>query len=405
MASRRVRKLAALALVAACWTATIGRAEYAADEPWMRIRPIVGEESGHLIEPGQTLHDVAFLHRLGFDAVQRLNPELDPWLPRTGTVVKLPTRFALPPAAAEGLVVNLPEMRLYDFTGNGPVRVLAVAVGDPDDPTPIGEFRIGQKREDPVWNVPASIRKERPDLPAQVPPGEDNPLGTRWMTLGRSSYGIHGTNVRWSIGRGATHGCVRLYEDTMEALFDRVGKGARVSLIYEPYKWGSNGKWRGPRAFRFPSGPFLEPVRPSASARRAARGILQTHRRRDPSSATALEGSPTSRESRPLLPDGPLERGRGLLGRIVRSHLGSPHVGLCSLRTRDRVRRRRLGCSSARCRVVETLIDRVEPRIDIRDLTARRTASKRQDSEQSRSQEPMAERRGRSDSKRRMRHF
>ena len=220
----------------------MARGEFAADEPWMRIRPIVGEEGGHLVEPGQTLHDVAFLHRLGFDAVQRLNPELDPWLPPAGTVVRLPTLFALPPAESEGLVINLPEMRLYDFTSNGPVRVLAVAIGDPDDPTPIGNFKIGQKRADPVWFVPASIRAEKPDLPTQVPPGEDNPLGSRWMTLGRSSYGIHGTNVKWSIGREATHGCVRLYEDTMEALFDRIDEGVRVTLIYEPFKWGTNGR-------------------------------------------------------------------------------------------------------------------------------------------------------------------
>ena len=229
-------------LVLVLWAGAGARAEFAAKEPWLRIRPIVGEEKGHLVDPGQTLHDVAFIHRLGFEAVQRLNPELDPWLPRAGTVVRLPTRFALPPADSDGLVINVPEMRLYDFTGNGPVEVLSVAVGDPEDPTPVGEYLIGRKRKDPVWNVPVSIRKEKPDLPAQVPPGEDNPLGSRWMTLGRTSYGIHGTNVRWSIGRGATHGCVRLYEDKMEALYDRIDEGSRVSLIYEPYKWGTNGR-------------------------------------------------------------------------------------------------------------------------------------------------------------------
>jgi L,D-transpeptidase ErfK/SrfK len=224
------------------WGVAGQAAEPADEEAWMKLRPVVGEESGHLIEPGQTLHDVAFLHRLGFGAVQRLNPDIDPWLPRAGTVVRLPTRFTLPPAESEGIVINLPEMRLYDFTGNQPVRVLAVAVGDPDDPTPVGRFPIGHKRVNPTWNVPRSIQKERPDLPKQVPPGEDNPLGSRWMTLGRSSYGIHGTNVRWSIGRGATHGCVRLYEDTMEALYDRIPQGTPVVLIYEPFKWGTNGK-------------------------------------------------------------------------------------------------------------------------------------------------------------------
>jgi L,D-transpeptidase ErfK/SrfK len=218
------------------------RADFGDDEPWLRIRPVVGEETAHLIEPGQTLHDVAFVHRLGFQAIERLNADLDPWLPPAGSVVRLPTRFILPPAEPEGLVINVPEMRLYDFTGRGPVRVHAVAVGDAVDPTPIRSFRIGRKRIDPIWNVPASILAERPELPKQVPPGEENPLGSRWMTLGHSSYGIHGTNVKWSIGRGSTHGCVRLYEDVMQALFDRIDKGTQATLIYEPFKWGTDGK-------------------------------------------------------------------------------------------------------------------------------------------------------------------
>jgi L,D-transpeptidase ErfK/SrfK len=61
------------------------------------------------------------------------------------------------------------------------------------------------------------------------------------MTIGRTSYGIHGTNVRWSIGRTATHGCIRLYEDQIVRLFDRVPEGTRVQLVYAPFKWGSDG--------------------------------------------------------------------------------------------------------------------------------------------------------------------
>lgn len=62
------------------------------------------------------------------------------------------------------------------------------------------------------------------------------------MTLGATSYGIHGTNVRWSIGRSATHGCIRLYEDEMQALYDRVAPGTPVQIVYEPHKWGTDGK-------------------------------------------------------------------------------------------------------------------------------------------------------------------
>ncbi len=214
----------------------------AEEDPWIRLRPVAGEEGAHLVEPGETLHDVAFVHRLGFDATQRLNPDIDPWIPLPGTVVRLPTRYVLPAAEPEGLVINVPEMRLYDFTDPRKTRVYAIAVGDAEDPTPIATFEIGAKRIDPVWYVPRSIRNEKPHLPTTMPPGEDNPLGSRWMALGRTSYGIHGTNVRWSIGRGTTHGCVRLYEDVMQGLFERIDRGTRVTILYEPFKWGTNGK-------------------------------------------------------------------------------------------------------------------------------------------------------------------
>jgi L,D-transpeptidase ErfK/SrfK len=215
------------------------------DDPasaWSRLRPVRGEAEHASVEWDQTLLDIAHDHGLGFENVARLNPDLDPWIPAPGSIVRLPTRFVLPDAKTEGIVVNLPEMRLYDYTESGTVRVLPVAIGDVEDPTPVAEFRIGTKRKDPTWNVPRSIRREKPDLPEQVPPGPDNPLGDRWMTLGNTSYGIHGTNVRWSIGRIATHGCVRLYESDMRSLYERVPTGTRVQIVYQPFKWGTNGR-------------------------------------------------------------------------------------------------------------------------------------------------------------------
>jgi L,D-transpeptidase ErfK/SrfK len=206
------------------------------------LQPVVGSEQKALVVEGDTLLDLAFRHRVGFQALQRLNPGVDPWIPEPGTIVRLPTRMVLPDAPHEGLVVNVPEMRLYDFTveGDGP-EIFAVAVGDAVDPTILGSFRVGRKRRDPAWYVPASIQQEKPELPPVVPPGPGNPLGSRWMTIGETTYGIHGTNNRWSIGREATHGCVRLYEDRMEELFDRVETGTPVRLVYQPLKWGVDG--------------------------------------------------------------------------------------------------------------------------------------------------------------------
>ena len=242
---RRSLRRRSLSLALVLGLATVAQSEspaYGESESWKLLRPVIGWIEQHRIEAGQTLHDVAFVHRLGFEAVRRLNPDLDPWLPGEDTVVRLPTRYVLPPAEPTGLVINLPEMRLYDFLDAPRTRVLAIAIGDREDPTPIKSFKVGPKQIDPFWKVPKSIRRERPELPPLVPPGPENPLGTRWMTLGRTSYGIHGTNVRWSIGRGSTHGCVRLYEDVMQALFDRVPEGTAVQIVYAPYKWGRNGK-------------------------------------------------------------------------------------------------------------------------------------------------------------------
>lgn len=202
------------------------------------LAEILGEPSSVEVREGETLLDIAFEHGLGFQQLERLNPEVHVWIPDPGTVVQLPTQRILPSVPAQGLVINVPEMRLYDFTVEGDPEIISAAIGDRVDPTPTGEFLVGEKRVDPVWRVPQSIREERPELPAAVPPGPDNPLGRRWMTIGRTSYGIHGTNNRWSIGHDATHGCVRLYNRDMHALYDRTREGTSVRIVYQPVKLG-----------------------------------------------------------------------------------------------------------------------------------------------------------------------
>lgn len=211
----------------------------AEDEP---LAPLVGEATSDIVEDGDTLLDVAARHRLGFERVARMNPGVDEWIPDPGTVVRLPTRHVLPGGPRRGLVVNLPEMQLYDFTRPGEPEVFAVAIGDEMDPSLLGEFKVGVKRERPAWHVPKSIQAEKPDLPAVVPPGPDNPLGDHWMTIGTTTYGIHGTNNLWSIGREATHGCLRLYNDDIARLYARTPVGTRLRLVYQTVKLGSDGR-------------------------------------------------------------------------------------------------------------------------------------------------------------------
>lgn len=213
-----------------------------APEPEAQLAPVLGVARATIIRPGDTLLDVAKEARVGFNQVVQLNPGVDVWIPPAGTRVELPTEFILPDGPHTGLVVNLPEMRLYEWHGGiDAPAVYAIAIGDAEDPSPEGEFRVGNKRLDPYWYVPDSIREENPNLPTVVPPGPENPLGDRWLTLGRTSYGIHGTNNTWSIGRLATHGCIRLYNDMMRTLYDRTPIGTRVTLVYQPVKLGRRG--------------------------------------------------------------------------------------------------------------------------------------------------------------------
>jgi lipoprotein-anchoring transpeptidase ErfK/SrfK len=200
----RIRRLTVSLLALAL--AALGVAKRTSDAS-LELSPMLGRVQNTLIEKKEeTLLDVAYEWRLGYEAVTRLNPDIDPWIPLPGSVVRLPTHYILPHAEHEGIVINIPEMRLYDFTRKGAPEVFALAIGDMADQSLIGEYRVGEKRKNPVWNVPKSIRVEEPHLPAAVPPGPNNPLGSRWMRVGSTSYGIHGTDVRWSIGRQATHG-------------------------------------------------------------------------------------------------------------------------------------------------------------------------------------------------------
>ncbi len=231
---------AILALVGAALCLAGAKARPAA-EPVMLIGEVVGAPSSEVIGEGDTLLDAAYRSRTAYDAVVRLNPGVDVWIPKPGTRIELPTEMILPSGRRDGILINLPEMRLYDFTVRDGLEVLAVAIGDPEDPSPVGQFVIGEKREDPTWAVPASIRNEKPDLPALVPPGPENPLGDRWMTLSRSSYGIHGTNNKWSIGRMATHGCIRLYNSDMHRIYDRAAAGTTIRILYQPVKIGRRG--------------------------------------------------------------------------------------------------------------------------------------------------------------------
>jgi L,D-transpeptidase ErfK/SrfK len=208
---------------------------------------LIGEDASVTTVYQDTLPDLAQRYSLGYYEIIRANPGVDVWIPGDGKHLTLPRRRILPPAPREGIVVNLPEHRLYFYPKARPgeravVITYPVSVGKMDWRTPLGVTRIVSKVRNPQWYPPESVRREHADrgdpLPKVVPAGPDNPLGAFAMRLGISSgsYLIHGTNNPLAVGMPVTHGCIRMYPDDIAALFPLVAVATTVRLINEPVK-------------------------------------------------------------------------------------------------------------------------------------------------------------------------
>jgi L,D-transpeptidase ErfK/SrfK len=194
-----------------------------------------------------TLPDIARRFDLGYEEVVRANPGVDPWLPGAGRTITLPTQFVLPEAPREGIVINVAAMRLYYFPPRnaGDPQVVythPVGIGKIGWNTPEGQTKVIAKEKDPVWRVPDSVRKEHledgDELPAVVPPGPDNPLGNRKFTLAWPTYLIHGTNKAYGVGMRSSHGCIRLYPEDVDPIYDMVPIGTKVRIVDQPFLFG-----------------------------------------------------------------------------------------------------------------------------------------------------------------------
>jgi lipoprotein-anchoring transpeptidase ErfK/SrfK len=126
-------------------------------------------------------------------------------------------------AATRRVVVSIPDRKLALMESGRVVRIFPTAVGAPKSPSPAGSFTILNRITDPTWYTKGKI----------VPPGKANPLGTRWLGLSVKGYGIHGTNIPSSIGRNASHGCIRMRNRDVEQLFELVSVGDVVEFHSE----------------------------------------------------------------------------------------------------------------------------------------------------------------------------
>jgi L,D-transpeptidase ErfK/SrfK len=125
--------------------------------------------------------------------------------------------------ATRRLVISIPDRKIALVEDGRVLKVYPVAVGKASTPSPRGTFHIASRVQHPTWYQPRKV----------VGPGPANPLGTRWMGLGYKGYGIHGTNMPLSIGKAASHGCIRMRNRDVEDLFNRVEVGDEVELVNE----------------------------------------------------------------------------------------------------------------------------------------------------------------------------
>lgn len=204
---------------------------------------LIGNLKTTTAEPGDTVVTVAKRYDIGFNAIENSNPTLD--MARgfqTGTILKIPTQHLLPNQAREGIVINLPEMRMYYYVGNGEVRTYPIGIGKIGKTIPIKKTSITYKKKNPSWIPPQDIREFNLQqgivLPKIMPPGPDNPLGPYAVYMSIPTYLIHSTIFPESVGKRASFGCIRMYESDIQSFFPSIKSGIPVVIVNAPAKVG-----------------------------------------------------------------------------------------------------------------------------------------------------------------------
>ena len=206
---------------------------------------VIGQLRQYQVRHNQSLIEIARQFDLGFNEIADANPGVDPFIPRAGSTITIPTAWIAPAVSTSTpIVVNIAELRLYFFpkSRSSTFATFPIGIGDEGRDTPIGNYTIIEKMQNPAWHVPKSIRVRSPDLPEVIPPGPTNPLGSYALRLSRRDILIHGTNRPWGIGRRSSHGCLRLYPEDIKQLFQIVHEGMRVAIVNQPVKVCASGK-------------------------------------------------------------------------------------------------------------------------------------------------------------------
>lgn len=210
---------------------------------------IVGKRFSYTVGKGESLRYVGAKFGVNWRQLAQHN-RIDPRRPlKAGQVLRIDTRRIVPRRIDDGIVINIPDRTLYYFRNGDVDRIYSVAVGKPKPPndpdkrawhTPTGTFRIIGKMKDPTWRVPPSIQKEMKEqgkeVKTVVQPGAGNPLGKYALRTSLPGILIHSTNFPESVYGFSSHGCIRVFPEFMEDLFNAVTVDTAGEIIYEPIK-------------------------------------------------------------------------------------------------------------------------------------------------------------------------
>ncbi len=199
------------------------------------LPPTLGRLTYYERRSGESLLSTARRFGVSLLALYRANPNR-----AEGKPLLIPALFFPPPGEPDLVAVNLAERMVYIYDDKGqPTAAYPIAIGRIGWETPTGDFIIVRKAKNPTWFPPSWAKLEHP-----VPPGPGNPLGDRWMGLSVPGYGLHATNAPASIGRAASHGCMRMYPEHARALYPQVHPRTKVRIIYETLLLGYSPEHR-----------------------------------------------------------------------------------------------------------------------------------------------------------------
>ncbi|MBF13396.1 MAG: peptidase M23 [Legionellales bacterium] len=208
--------------------------------PWQPGMTTVGRIDYYMMTPDDSLREVAFRYRVGYDALMAANPYISKLPTASSYVLIIPTVHILP-HLEPGININLAERRLYYLDDEQAILYsYPVSIGRVGWQTPEGEFFVQEKMFRPYWNIPESIRvaeaKRGISLPKRIPPGNENPLGEYALRLSSPTYLIHVNFVERKVGLRSTSGCISLFADDMKELYHLVTENTPVHIFNQPVK-------------------------------------------------------------------------------------------------------------------------------------------------------------------------